>query len=49
VQWVLYDDVAAITGGTPAPPWAALLITIVFAAGVFAASIILARRARTTA
>lgn len=48
VQWVLYDDVAAVTGGSPAPAWLAILLTILFAAGVLAASVFLARKPRTT-
>lgn len=48
VQSVLYDDVRAITGGAPAPGWAAILITLLFAAAVLAASVGLARRTRTT-
>ncbi len=49
VQWVLYHDVRAVTGGSPPPEWAALLITALFAGGVFLASVMLARRSRRTA
>lgn len=45
VQWVLYDDVAAVTGGSPPAAWLALLVTGLFAAGVLAASIFVARSA----
>jgi len=44
VQWVLYDDVAAVTGGAAAPAWAAWLVTLLFAACVLTASVFLARR-----
>jgi ABC-2 type transport system permease protein len=45
VQWVLYEDVAAVTGGSPPSAWVAFLITGIFAAGVFVASILVARSA----
>lgn len=45
VQWVLYDDVAAVTGGTPPAAWLAWLVTFAFAAAVLVASIFVARSA----
>lgn len=49
VQWVLYDDVPAVTGGSPPREWVAIAVTVGFAIAVCAASIWVARSRRRPA
>lgn len=46
VQSVLYDDVAAVTGGSPPPAWEVMPAILALAVGVFIISILVARRTR---
>ena len=46
VQWILYDDVRAVTGGSPPSAVVAIGVTVAFAVAVCAASVWVARSRR---